>query len=93
MRTVLIVSACALLLAACGKPESTDTVESLAANPERLKDVRARCKADHAQVGDILCGMAAEATRRRFMGGGTPYTPAPPGQPQPGASASAAPRH
>jgi hypothetical protein len=47
------------------------------ANPERLKDVRAQCKADHAKVGDALCIMAVEAMRRRFMGSGTPYTPTP----------------
>ena len=35
-----------------------------------------------AKVGDALCTMAAEATRRRFMGSGTPYTPAPPSAPK-----------
>ena len=77
MRTLFTVAACTLLLAACNKPAPTESVESLMANPERLKDVRAQCKADHAKVGDALCTMAAEATRRRFMGSGTPYTPAP----------------
>ena len=81
MKTLLTVVACIVLLAACSKPEPTDTVESLVANPERLKDVRAQCKADHAKVGDALCNMAAEAMRRRFMGSGTPYTPAPPATP------------
>lgn len=76
-KTLLTVVACTLLLAACSKPEATESVESLVTNPERLKDVRAQCKADHAKVGDTLCDMAAEATRRRFMGSGTPYTPAP----------------
>ena len=78
MKTLLIAAACTLLLAACSKPEPADTVESLIANPDRLKDVRAQCKADHDKVGDTLCNRAAEATRRRFMGSGTPYTPAPP---------------
>lgn len=77
MKTLVTVTACTLLLAACGKPVPTESVESLMANPERLKDVRAQCKADHAKVGDALCNMAAEATRRRFMGSGTPYTPTP----------------
>ena len=81
MKTLLIAAACTLLLAACNKPAPTESVESLMANPERLKDVRAQCKADHAKVGDALCTMAAEATRRRFMGSGTPYTPAPPAAP------------
>ncbi|MEB0032760.1 EexN family lipoprotein [Undibacterium sp. RTI2.1] len=77
MKTLVTVTACTLLLAACGKPAPTESVESLMANPERLKDVRAQCIADHAKVGDALCNMAAEATRRRFMGSGTPYTPTP----------------
>ena len=81
MKTLLTVAACTLLLAACGKSAPTESVASLMANPERLKDVRALCKADHAKVGDALCNMAAEATRRRFMGSGTPYTPAPPATP------------
>ena len=82
MKALLTVAACTLLLAACSKPASTESVESLMANPERLKDVRAQCKADHAKAGDALCTMAAEATRRRFMGSGTPYTPAPPATPR-----------
>ncbi len=82
MKTLLIAAACALLLAACSKHEPADTVESLIANPDRLKDVRAQCKADHDKVGDVLCNMASEAVRRRFMGSGTPYTPAPPSAPK-----------
>ncbi|MDI1251717.1 EexN family lipoprotein [Thermomonas sp.] len=82
MRTIFTIAACTLLLAACNKPASTESVESLVANPERLKEVRAQCKADHAKAGDALCSMAAEATRRRFMGSGTPYTPAPPVTPR-----------
>ena len=79
MKTLfLTVAVCALLLAACNKSAPTESVESLIANPKRLKEVRAQCKADHAKVGDALCNMAAEATRRRFMDSGTPYTPAPP---------------
>ena len=83
MKTLFIVAACTLILAACGKPEPAESVESLLANPDRLKEVRAQCKADHAKVGDAHCNMAAEATRRRFMGSGTPYTPAPPATPPP----------
>lgn len=81
MKTLLTIIACTLLLAACGKPEPTESVESLLANPERLKEVRAQCKTDHDKVGDALCNMAAEATRRRFMGTGAPYTPTPPATP------------
>lgn len=64
-----------LALAACGKSEPTDTVESLVANPERLKELRQQCKADHAKLGDALCNRVGEATTRRFLGNGTPYTP------------------
>lgn len=81
MKTFLTTIACTLLLAACNKPAPTESVESLLANPERLKEVRAQCKADHDKAGDALCNRASEATRRRFMGSGTPYTPAPPAAP------------
>ena len=72
--TSLLLSA---LLAACGQSSnSTDTVESLAANPERLRDLRQQCKLDRVKLGDALCNRVAEATRRRFMGDGkVPYTP------------------
>jgi len=83
MKILLSITVCTLLLAACHQLAPTDSVNSLMANPERLKEVRAQCKADHAKVGDALCNMAAEATRRRFMGGGTPYTPAPLAPPTP----------
>ncbi len=62
------------LIAGCGKSAPTDTVESLVANPDRLKELRAQCKADHARVGDAVCAAVSEATRRRFMGDGkSPY--------------------
>lgn len=67
----------ALLLTACGQSAPTETVESLAANPERLKELRQQCKADRAKLGDALCNAVAEATHKRFMGNGTPYTPEP----------------
>jgi hypothetical protein len=75
----------AAMLVACGKPEPTEmnrssapteTVESLAANPLRLKELRQQCKTDRASLGDELCIRVAEATNRRFLGNGkTPYTP------------------
>lgn len=75
----------AAMLVACGKPESTETsskpvptetVESLSANPERLKELRQHCKTDRAKLGDGLCNRVAEATNRHFLGDGkTPYTP------------------
>lgn len=75
----------ATMLVACGKseptatpstPGATETVESLVANPERLKELRQQCKTDRARLGDELCNRVAEATNRRFLGDGkTPYTP------------------
>ncbi|HEP6426300.1 TPA: EexN family lipoprotein [Burkholderia cenocepacia] len=66
----------AVALTACGKAPSTETVEALAADPSRLKELREQCKTDRAKLGDELCNRVAEATNRRFFGGGkTPYTP------------------
>lgn len=63
-------------LLACGQPTQTDLVEALLAKPERLKALRAQCKANHAKVGDAVCSAVSEATRRRFMGDGkSPYAP------------------
>ena len=67
-----------LALAACGQsdPTAIETVESLAANPERLKELRQQCKLDRVKLGDALCNRVAEATRKRFYGDGkVPYTP------------------
>ena len=62
--------------AACGKSPPSETVESLAANPERLKQLREQCKTDRVKLGDELCNCVAEATNRRFFGDGkTPYNP------------------
>ena len=75
------------LLAACGKSAPIDTVDSLVTNPERLKELRAQCKADHARVGDAVCGAVSEATRRRFMGDGkSPYANDPVPKPVPPAT-------
>lgn len=75
MKKILLLTL-VLMLTACGKSEPTDTVDSLAANPERLKALREQCKTDRAKLGDELCNRVAEATNRRFFGNGsTPYTP------------------
>ena len=95
MKSLLITAACALVLAACNKVEPADTVESLVANPERLKTLRAQCKVDHAKLGDARCNIVAEATRRRFMGDRkSPYTnvPAPQQAPPAPTPASSAPK-
>ena len=65
-------------LAACGQsePTSTEAVEALMANPERLKELRQQCKLERSKLGDELCNRVAEATRKRFYGDGkVPYTP------------------
>jgi hypothetical protein len=95
----LILSAVvAVLVSACSKPAPIKTVEALVANPERLKELRAQCKADHAKVGDAQCNAVAEATRQRSLGSGGPkYTPpasppaafSPPSSPEPAASVPA----
>ncbi|HYW55800.1 MAG TPA: EexN family lipoprotein [Polaromonas sp.] len=74
--SMILAAVAAMLLAACGKPAPIESVESLVANPERLKELRAQCKADHAKVGDDQCNAVAEATRRRFFrSGGPKHTP------------------
>lgn len=71
----------ALVLVACGQsetqaPAELPTVEALAADPERLKELRQQCRLDRAKLGDELCNRVAEATRKRFYGdGNVPYTP------------------
>lgn len=70
-----------LALTACGPSETpkqadVPTVEELAADPARLKELRQQCKTDRATLGDMLCNRVAEATNRRFFGDGSvPYTP------------------
>jgi hypothetical protein len=55
-----------------------DTVDNLAADPERLREVMRRCKADDPGVAAETCAAASRAYRRRFMGDGGPtYAPKP----------------
>lgn len=85
MKIVIPLLLTAVLVTACsksepGKPTSearpTETVESLVANPERLKALREQCKTDRTKLGDELCNRVAEATNRRFFGDGkAPYNP------------------
>lgn len=58
------------LLIGCQPSMPAGTAESLAADPERLKDVQRQCWLDHASVGKEVCNAASEAYRRRFMRGG-----------------------
>jgi hypothetical protein len=61
-------AAALLQLVACGKPaEPLESVEALAADPQRLKELRAQCKTPDAKVGDAQCKVVAEAMRRQFM--------------------------
>jgi len=78
---IIIPVLLALVLTGCGQsetPQETNipTVEELASDPERLKELRQQCKTDRPNLGDVLCNRVAEATRKRFYGDGTtPYTP------------------
>jgi hypothetical protein len=68
--SIISILSLSALLSACGKPEpalNIESVESLVANPDRLEELRAACKADHVGVGDAQCRAVAEATRQRFM--------------------------
>ncbi|WP_312417680.1 EexN family lipoprotein [Comamonas sp.] len=79
MRKIFLPLLLTVTLTACNRSEpmaSTETVESLSADPERLKELRQQCKLDRAKLGDALCIRVAEATRKRFHGDGkVPYTP------------------
>lgn len=71
----------ALALTACEQSKAPKkiilpTVETLASEPDRLKDLRQQCKTDRTNLGDELCNRVAEATNLRFLGyGKTPYMP------------------
>ncbi|MCW4460815.1 entry exclusion lipoprotein TrbK [Sphingomonas sp. BT-65] len=43
-------------------------VAELAADPERLAELRRRCRADRTAVGAATCETVAQANRRRFFG-------------------------
>lgn len=64
------------LLAGCGPSQPKDTVESLVAHPDRLREVEQQCANDYAKMGAAECNAASEARHRLFMGNGKPaYTP------------------
>ena len=58
----------AATLTACGHSHPSETVDTLVANPERIKEIQRQCKEDRTKVGDELCRRAAEAANRRFFG-------------------------
>lgn len=65
----------AVSLAACSKAASTDTVESLAAHPDRLREVEQQCANNDAKIPTAECTVASEARHRLFMSNGVQYTP------------------
>ena len=67
MRCVLALGV--VLLAACGEQPADDLADALAADPVRLKALRAQCAADRQATGEDACRAAAEAFRRRFFSG------------------------
>jgi len=69
-----VVMAC-MLLVACGKAAPADTVESLVAHPDHLREVEKQCADDYAKMGAAECNAASEARHRLFMGNGPQYTP------------------
>lgn len=69
-----VVMACVLLVA-CGKAAPADTVESLVAHPDHLREVEKQCADDYAKMGAAECNAASEARHRLFMGNGAQYTP------------------
>ncbi len=64
-----------LLLVACGNTAPTDTVESLVAHPDRLREIEQQCADDYAKMGAAECNAASEARHRLFIGNGPQYTP------------------
>ena len=73
MRCAFLLSASllALLLTAYGQQQAEDLADALAADPARLKALRAQCAADRQAVAEEACRAAAEAFRRRFFAGPT----------------------
>ena len=67
MRCVLAL--CAALLTACSEQPADNLADALAADPARLKALRAQCAADRQATGEDACRAAAEAFRRRFFSG------------------------
>ncbi|MBN0735202.1 hypothetical protein JTM20_40010, partial [Pseudomonas aeruginosa] len=53
----------AVLLTACGQQPAEDLTATLAADPVRLKALRAQCAADRQTAGEDTCRAAAEAFR------------------------------
>ncbi|WP_321854506.1 EexN family lipoprotein [Paraburkholderia tropica] len=65
----------ALVLSACGKSAPADTVESLMARPDRLREITQQCANSDAKIPVAECNVASQARHRLFMGNGPQYTP------------------
>lgn len=66
---------CILVLAACGKATSADSVDLLVAHPDHLHEVEKQCARQDPQVSAAECEAASEARHRLFYGNGPQYTP------------------
>ncbi|MCA5918335.1 hypothetical protein LES60_05540 [Pectobacterium brasiliense] len=60
-----------VLLVACSQQPTEDLAAALAADPVRLKALRAQCADDRTVAGEDACLAAADAFRRRFFAGET----------------------
>ncbi|MCW0366583.1 hypothetical protein NB699_001566 [Xanthomonas sacchari] len=67
-KTPVAIPLLAMLLAGCSPSQPAETVDSLVANPERLKELRRQCREEREKVSDALCEKAAQAFNRRFLG-------------------------
>jgi hypothetical protein len=71
----IMLLALTLVLSACGRSTPTDTVESLVAHPDHLREVERQCATGDAKMSVAECNAASEARHRLFMGSGPQYTP------------------
>lgn len=73
MKKIMLLAA--VMLVACGRSAPTETVESLVAHPDHLREVEKQCAEDYAKMGAAKCNVASEARHLLFMGDGPQYTP------------------
>lgn len=64
-----------LMLVACGKAAPTDTVDSLVAHPDRLREVEKQCADAYTNMSAAECNAAGQARWRLFIGKGPQHTP------------------
>lgn len=75
MNKIMLFLLAAVILTACSKASPTDTVESLAAHPDRLHEVEQQCANSDVKIPAAECNAASEARHRLFIGNGAQYTP------------------